>query len=134
MVKRTILQGKGGDLYMADEQTISQAPAAAPAAASNSDVEKNKGIAAATYIIFFLPYIAAKDSKFAMFHANQSLVLLIVAVAGNIVLPLIPILGWILWPFFGLAVFVLWIIGVVNALNGKTKELPLIGSIKILPQ
>lgn len=118
---------------MADEQTVSQ-PAVAPATASNDDIEKNKGIAAVTYILFFLPYLAAKDSKFAMFHANQSLVLLIVSVVGNVVLPLIPILGWILWPFFWLAVFVLWLIGVINALNGKMKPLPVIGSINILPQ
>jgi hypothetical protein len=54
MVKRTILQGKGGDLYMADEQTTPQAaPAAATAATGNRDVEKNKGIAADSSLIFF---------------------------------------------------------------------------------
>ena len=118
---------------MADEPTISPAPAATPAVSSD-DIQKNKGIAAVTYVIFFLPYLVAKDSKFAMFHANQSLVLLIAAVAGNIIFPLIPILGWIIGPLYSLALFVLWTIGIINALNGKTAELPVIGSIKILPQ
>jgi uncharacterized membrane protein len=113
---------------MADQQKNST-PSATP-----EDIEKNKGIAAVTYVLFFLPYLAAKDSKFAMYHANQSLVLLILAVAGNFVLGIIPVLGWILLPFFGIGVFVLWLIGVLNALNGKMQPLPLIGSINILPQ
>ena len=69
-----------------------------------------------------------------MFHANQSLVLLILAVAGNFILGIIPIIGWVILPFFGIGVFVLWVIGVVNALNGKMQPLPLIGTINILPQ
>ena len=35
----------------------------------------------------------------------------------------LPVIGWLL----GLAVFVLWIIGLVNALGGKEEKLPIIG-------
>jgi hypothetical protein len=35
-----------------------------------SDVQRNKGMAVLAYIIFFIPLLAARDSKFAMYHAN----------------------------------------------------------------
>ena len=47
---------------------------------TKEDIEKNKGIAALSYLLFFLPLIFAQDSKFARFHMNQGLILLLVAV------------------------------------------------------
>lgn len=98
------------------------------------DIEKNKIIAGLSYIwiLFFLPLVACPDSKFGRFHANQALVLFIISTAGSIVLGIIPILGWILLPFFGIACFVFMILGIVNGVTGKAKELPLIGTIKII--
>jgi len=97
-----------------------------------ADVEKNKGMAIVAYIIFFIPLLAAKDSPFAMYHANQGLTLFLAAVAVNIVFTIIPIIGWILLPFANLAIVVLAILGIINAANGTTKPLPLIGSITLL--
>ncbi len=99
---------------------------------SAEDIEKNKVICALAYILFFLPLIVSTDSPFGRFHANQGLLLLIVAVAGNIVLGLIPIIGWILIPLFSLAVFVFAILGIVNAATGKAKELPVFGKFRII--
>ena len=48
-----------------------------------ADIEKNKAVGILAYILFFIPIIAARDSKFAMYHANQGLALFIVAVAGT---------------------------------------------------
>ncbi len=95
-------------------------------AKANNDVT----MAVLAYFIFFLPLIAAKDSKLAMFHANQSLVLLL-AWVGSWVVGMIPFVG-ILSMFIGLGIFVLWILGVVQAAQGQMKPLPLIGTIKIL--
>ncbi|MNH99809.1 Chloroplast import component protein (Tic20) [compost metagenome] len=97
-----------------------------------NDVETNKIIALLSYILFFLPLLAAKDSPFAMYHANQGLLLLLTAFASNLVLSIIPIIGWILLPFANLAILVFIILGILNALNGKMKPLPLIGGISIL--
>jgi uncharacterized membrane protein len=94
--------------------------------------EKNKGIAALAYLIFFLPLIVCKDDEFAMFHANQGLLLLIFGWAGGFILGLIPIIGWILLLFFPLITFVFFILGVVNALKSEMKPLPLIGGFTIL--
>ncbi len=93
----------------------------------NNDVT----MAVLSYFIFFLPLIAAKDSKLAMFHGNQSLVLLIAGVASG-VLGVVPVVGWILSPIIGLGVFILWILGLVQAAQGQMKELPIVGTIKIL--
>ena len=96
------------------------------------DIEKNKVISALAYIIFFLPLVAAQDSAFGRFHANQGLLVLIVGLVGNTVLALIPVIGWLLLPFFSLAVFILAIMGFLNAINGKAKELPIIGSYELI--
>ncbi|SCG84286.1 hypothetical protein DW1_2726 [Proteiniborus sp. DW1] len=96
------------------------------------DIEKNKVMAGLAYIIFFLPLLACPDSKFAKYHANQGLILLIVSFAGSIILSLIPIIGWLLLPIFTVVVFIFAIIGLVNGLGGKVKELPIIGKYKIL--
>lgn len=96
------------------------------------DVEKNKVIAGLAYIIFFLPLIVCPDSAFGRFHANQGLLLFIFGVAGSTILGLIPIIGWILLPILGILTLVIGIMGLVNGLNGKAKELPLIGKFRII--
>ena len=96
------------------------------------DIEKNKVMAGLAYIIFFLPLLACPNSKFAKYHANQGLILLIVSFAGSIILSLIPIIGWLLLPIFTVVVFIFAIICLVNGLGGKVKELPIIGKYKIL--
>ncbi len=95
------------------------------------DIEKNKVMAVLAYIIFLIPLLAAKDSKFARFHTNQGLVLFIGAILSSVIAA-IPLIGWIIAPIAGLAITVLAIIGILNALNGRAKELPLIGKFKIL--
>ncbi len=96
------------------------------------DVDKNKVMAGLAYLIFFLPLIACPDSPFGRFHANQGLLLLILGIAGSFILGAIPIIGWILLPVLSIFVFVLGIMGLVNGLNGKAKELPLIGKFRII--
>ncbi|MBQ7837427.1 MAG: hypothetical protein IJ395_02285 [Clostridia bacterium] len=95
------------------------------------DIEKNKVMAVLAYILFFIPLLAAKDSKFARFHANQGLVLFLGGIIASVV-AVIPVIGWIVAPIAGLVITVLAIIGILNALNGRAKELPVIGKFKIL--
>lgn len=98
-----------------------------------NDVEDNKLIAILCYfgLLFLIPYLTKPDSPFVKFHSNQGLVLflfgLVVGAASEI-----PILGWLIGLVCGLFTFVLFILGIVNVCNGETKELPLIGSIRIL--
>ncbi|HZJ82808.1 MAG TPA: hypothetical protein VFD57_03260 [Clostridia bacterium] len=96
------------------------------------DIEKNKTMAGLAYLIFFLPLISCPDSKFAKFHANQGLLLLLFGIGGSVVLGMIPIIGWLLLPFYPIVILVFGIIGLMNGFGGKAKGLPLIGKISIL--
>lgn len=99
---------------------------------SAEDIEKGKTMAGLSYLLFFLPLVACPESRYAKFHANQSLVLFITAIAGNIILGIIPVIGWMLLPVFGIGVLALGIMGLVNGFGGKAKGLPLIGKFTIL--
>jgi len=107
------------------------------------DIKQNKTMAGLAYILFFLPLIVCKDSKFGKFHANQGLLLLILSVAGYIAISIITtILATITWRLFGfisllysiygLFILAIAIYGLVNGLNGKAKELPMIGKYRII--
>jgi uncharacterized membrane protein len=96
------------------------------------DIEKNKTMAGLSYFLFFLPLISCPESGYAKFHANQSLLLLISGVAGNVILGIIPVIGWMLMPIFGIGILVLGIMGLINGFGGKAKPLPLIGKFTIL--
>jgi uncharacterized membrane protein len=91
--------------------------------------EKNRGMAVLAYVLFFLPLLTeAKEDPYVKFHVKQSLTVLIAGVAVSVVGSIIPFLGWLLiLPFGSLLVMVLWVMGVINALNGVKKEVPLIG-------
>ncbi len=91
-------------------------------------------IAAMSYIIFFLPLLGEnKKSSFAMYHANQGLLVLLTALGVNVIGSLIPIFGWFLiLPLGNIFVFVLVIMGILTALRGEKKELPFIGGFSLL--
>jgi len=97
--------------------------------ANKNDVEENKIWAVIAYlgILCLIPLLAKKDSPYAQFHAKQGLVLFITGIIVGAVSAL-PFIGWfIVAPLGSIFVLVLAIIGIVNAVQGKTKELPLIG-------
>lgn len=113
---------------------------------SRSDIEGNKLMAVLSYlgILVLIPILAAKNSPFAKFHATQGLNLLIVSVAWSIVSGIIgAILGAIgvtflsvLWSIItwlvSIVIFLTMVIGIINAAQGKAKELPIIGGFRIL--
>ena len=104
------------------------------------DIQDNKIMAVLAYLswLVLIPLFAAKDSKFARFHCNQGLVLAICEIVVSIVLGIlsaIPFLGFIfsiILALFSLVCFIFSILGIINAVNGRAKELPLIGSYKLL--
>lgn len=119
--------------------------AAQPQAYEKADIDQNKVMAVLAYLGFLVlvPILAAPQSKFARFHANQGLVLAISEIAWGIIYGILTAiffaisfwLGSIVSTLLGLVwiVFaVLSIIGIVNAAGGKVKELPIIGKIRIL--
>ncbi len=101
----------------------------------SSDLEQVKIMAALAYvgILFFLPLVTHPNSSFGKFHANQGLLLLITGIAINTVGSIIPFIGWfIILPLGWLFTFVLFVMGIVNALGLKKKRLPVIGGFDLI--
>ena len=126
---------------------------------TKKDIEDNKGLAILSYIgpLALIPYFKGKDSKYVKYHAVQGMNLLIVWVVFTIfaaILSMIkitkscdhsPIFGvvtncvkvtpwWIKFPIdiIGLCLLIISILGVVYALLGKAKKLPLIDKVNII--
>lgn len=104
------------------------------------DIRQNKAMAILAYIswLVLIPLFLAKNSKFARFHCNQGLILAIVEIICWVVLGILgglPLIGWIFRlvnGILGIVFLLLAILGIVNVVNGRAKELPVIGSFKIL--
>ena len=101
--------------------------------ANAQGVEDVKVMAALAYVIFFLPLLTHPNNEFGKYHANQGLILLLLAVAIQVVGWAIPFLGWFLIvPIGSLLVLVLFVLGLINALNGQKKPLPVIGQFELI--
>ncbi|MBO4590343.1 MAG: hypothetical protein J5698_05175 [Bacteroidaceae bacterium] len=97
-----------------------------------ADIQANRGMAIVAYfgILFLIPLIIAKDSKFARFHTNQGLVLFICWMMCR-ALTFVPVAGWV-FNVVSFLLLVLCILGIINAAQGRAKELPVIGKFRIL--
>ena len=111
-----------------------------PPESAAADIEKNKVFAVLAYlgILFLVPLLAAPQSKFARYHANQGAVLFLASLLtfiGSFILLLIPFVGC-LASFLPLAIIVasliLMIMGIINAAAGQCKPLPLIGHFQLI--
>lgn len=112
------------------------------AAYDQADIANNKAMAILAYFgpLVLIPILAAKESKFARFHSNQGLVLMLAAIAYSIATSIAGIilsairLGFVssILSILSIAFTVLAVIGIINAANGRAKELPIIGKFTIL--
>ena len=100
-------------------------------ATGSGSVDDGKSMAALAYVIFFIPLLMNPRNDFATYHAKQGLVLLIASIVGSVLLTVLSVvtfgLGVILYPIYWLAILALAVIGIMNALNGKEEQLPVIG-------
>ncbi len=113
-----------------------------PGVPDPADVEKNKIMAVLAYfgILVLVPILAAKDSPFARYHANQGLLLAITAICAVICLTIFSFIA-VFIPFVGFClgcvadvvvvggIVTLAIMGILNAVNGQMKPLPVIGTL-----
>jgi uncharacterized membrane protein len=60
------------------------------------------------------------------FHLRQVLGLVVTGVAGGIC-SVVPILGWIVWIAVTLGLIVLWFVGLLSALRGDLRPVPILG-------
>ena len=90
-----------------------------PKTGVDQDVEANKTVAFLSYlwILFLIPLILKRDSKFCQFHAKQGLILFILSFVSWF-----PIIGWLI----GLALLIIAVIGIIKSLSGEWWEIPFI--------
>ena len=104
-------------------QETTQNPGGAP---HQQGKGKNIGMAVVAYILFFIPLLTdAKNDPFVKYHVKQGLVLFITSLVAMAIswLPMIYMFSWVLH----IGLFVLFVIGIMNAIGGKETPLPLIG-------
>jgi len=94
------------------------------------EIQSGKTMAILAYIFFVIPLVVdeARKNKFAMFHTEQAIVIAIIYLIG-IVLGTIGSMFCIGVIFYLIDVFafVLWIMGLIYAIQGQVKEVPLVG-------
>lgn len=94
-----------------------------------ADKEKNIGIIAyLTLIGLLVAFVMNNEEKssYAQFHIKQSLGLMLSGLALGII-GLVPILGWIVSILGTFFLLYIWIMGLLNAINGKQKVVPVLG-------
>ena len=121
-----------------------------------ADIQQHKVAAALGYILFVIPLIAAPNSKFARYHANQGLLLLILLFVVVMLVSLLTGGVWaidhflrgridLLATFFNCGFYLLqvamlvgWaalaVMGIVHAMSGVREPLPVIGHWTLIEQ
>ena len=101
-------------------------------------VDNSKTVALLSYITIIGWIVAfvmnsSQKSSLGSYHLRQTIFLYILAICmyiAEIFLLFIPYIGWLiillLW-FAGIGLFILWILGLISAINGEQKPMPIIG-------
>lgn len=84
---------------------------------------EERHIAALAYLFFAIPLVFTPKTKFTIYHANQSLWLLILSFVGFSFLSLLSLFSFCTLPIL-LLIIIFVLLGVVNALNNKMIPLP----------
>ena len=79
-----------------------------------------------TGVVFLL---IEKNNTFVRFHAMQAIGLPVAGLVIGVALWLLPMIGWILVPMWNFAVFIAWIVCMVQAYQGRWFRLPVIGDV-----
>ena len=102
-----------------------------PSEAAAASATEDKTVAILSYITL-IGFIAAvfihqnSKTQLGAFHLRQVLGMVVTAAAGA-VCGVVPILGWIVWFFVCLVLFVFWVLGILAAVKGEMRPVPLLG-------
>jgi len=89
--------------------------------------EDNSKLVAVLSYLFLIGWIIAliinlqQKTRLGSFHIRQTLMLML----AGIVVSFIPIVNFVSW----IVLFIFWLIGLIGAINGEEKEIPLIGKL-----
>lgn len=98
---------------------------------NTTQVSEGKTIATIAYLTLIgliIAFVMNNDKKntFAAYHIKQSLGLALTGLALGLI-GMIPILGWIINIIGVFVLLFMWVMGLVNALNGHEKPVPILG-------
>jgi uncharacterized membrane protein len=100
------------------------------------EIEEGKAFAILSYVLgflglpFFLIPLIMRNNTYSLYHAKQCLMIWLVGMAGGMissVLVAVFCLGVITGMALGVFILVVEILGIINAVNGEMKPLPVIG-------
>ena len=128
-IQKEPLEGEVSEEQKTTEETSAEAEQVSEGSKKEED-NKLMGILSYIGVLCLIPLLTKKDDTFVFFHAKQGVVLFIAEVLTAFVAA-IPFLGWIIAPIASLVWIVLSIIGIINVLGDKTKELPLLGKYAV---
>ncbi len=92
-------------------------------------IDKTVGIIAYLTIIgLIIAIVMNKEKKepFASYHIRQSLGLAVTGIVLAII-GVIPFIGWLISILGTIFIIILWVLGLINALNGYEKPIPVLG-------
>jgi uncharacterized membrane protein len=113
-------------------------PPAAPLTNVSNPANNDKTVAIVSYLSiigWIIAYVIYGNNKTSLgaYHLRQTIALFILAIAlwiAEILFLFIPFIGWlisILLIFVYIGIFVLWLLGLIAAINGEEKPMPIIG-------
>ena len=78
-------------------------------------------------IIWFFADDKMKKSSLVKFHSKQAINWFIACILLETAAPYVPVVGKPISIIIWICLVVIWVLGLVNALNAKEKEIPIIG-------
>ena len=103
-----------------------------PSQAAVTDASTEDKTVAILCYVTILGFIAAifihqsRKTQLGAFHLRQVLGMVVTGVVGG-VCAVVPILGWIVWFLVVIGLFVLWLLGLISAVRGDTRPVPVLG-------
>jgi uncharacterized membrane protein len=114
-----------------DPKVAQSVPPVTPSVGAK-EMEEGKTFAILSYVLsfvglpFFVVPLITRNNAYSLYHAKQCLIIWLVAVVSAAV-NVIPCLGQIVWVAVAVCMLVFNIMGLMNAIKGEMKPLPLIG-------
>jgi uncharacterized membrane protein len=109
-------------------------PPAAPAASSATEDNTVALVCYLTFIGFIIAIVMhnGKKTKLGAYHLRQMLGLILTGIVCwplNMILAFIPILGWACMFAIFVCLVVLWVMGLISAVNRQMKPVPVVGPL-----
>ena len=104
-------------------------PSQAAVAAGATTEDRTVAILCYVTIVGFIVAIFLhqnRKTELGAYHPRQVLGLVLTGFVGG-VCAVVPILGWIVWFLVVIGLFVLWLLGLISALRGEMRPVPLLG-------